>query len=334
MHRMLRSAGARLSTRRWVLLALTGGFFTLAFELARRLRKRRLERGQRAKAAEDRHIGFRWLRHEARLSRERDAEAVFRAVAAELGRRLGRAEGEHVAAHLPLGLRAVWNEETHGAGRPESFGCEELVARVQSRLGLEQPAEAETLVSIVFAWLKYLAPEERADAGAMLPQDLRELWERAQLPIVPPWRRLELPPQASRRPSLVVRFVVWEAGGGAPEEESDEIFELPAEGSRFWRRGSAFHVERIEEGKTPCVHLVRDLERESSFYEGLQEGVVFQVEQAPADGLWRAAVIAPGGRGVGSGHDDDCDVAAEAAHAEALRTLAVETGYHPEREVE
>jgi hypothetical protein len=41
----------------------------------------------------------------------------------------------------------------------------------------------------VFAWLKYLAPEERSDVDARLPADLKELWEKALLVPVGPGRR-------------------------------------------------------------------------------------------------------------------------------------------------
>lgn len=143
-----------------------------------------------AKAAEDRHIGFRWLSREAGLAREEEAEAVFRVVARLLAERIGRDEARHVASHLPLGLRDIWDEETAGVGPPRRLHRTELLDEVQARLGLERPGDAEELVEIVFAWLKHLAPEERDDVSARLPADLRALWERAILYHLGPARRL------------------------------------------------------------------------------------------------------------------------------------------------
>jgi uncharacterized protein (DUF2267 family) len=145
-----------------------------------------------AKAAEDRHIGFRWLRWAARLESEGAAEAVFRSVAHEFARRVGRNEALHLAAHLPLGLREIWLGEAAGAGAPARLGRAELVNAVQSRLGLAQAEQAEELLLVVLGWLKHLAPEETADVAALLPRDLRALWERAHPQHVPPWQRLRL----------------------------------------------------------------------------------------------------------------------------------------------
>jgi len=143
-----------------------------------------------AKAAEDRHIGFRWLAREARLPGESDAEDVFRAVARGLGECVGGDEARHIASHLPLGLRLIWEDETSDADRPHSTEAHEAIVRLQSRLGLAHEAEAQILLAIVCAWLKHLAPEERDGVAAVLSPGLRELWEKAQLPIVPPWHRL------------------------------------------------------------------------------------------------------------------------------------------------
>lgn len=146
-----------------------------------------------SKAAEDRHIGFRWLAREARLPGERDAEEVFRAVAAEFGECVGGDEARHLASHLPLGLRLIWEEETRRDGRPHFLELDELVRRLQRRLGLTSEAEAEILLTIVCAWLRHLAPEERDDVAAVLSPGLREVWEKARVPVVVPWRRLVIP---------------------------------------------------------------------------------------------------------------------------------------------
>jgi uncharacterized protein (DUF2267 family) len=150
-------------------------------------------RGDSSKAAEDRHIGFRWLARRALLPGERDAEEVFRAVAHEFSACVGAGEARHLASHLPLGLRLIWEEETRLAGRPRPVELDELVGRLQRRLGLANAADAEVLLTIVCAWLRHLAFEERDDVAAVLPPGLRELWENARVPLVMPWRRLVIP---------------------------------------------------------------------------------------------------------------------------------------------
>lgn len=321
---------------RWRAVVAAGALLGLAAALARkRTQSRRRERRRRAKAGEDRHIGFRWLRWEARLASEQDAEAVFRAVAGELGTRLGRRESAHVAAHLPLGLREIWDEEAAGRERAERVDRAALVARVQSRLGLERPQEAEYLLSVVLAWVKHLASEETSDVAAVLPVDIRQLWTEAQLPQVPPWQRLELHHGLPVRRAVPVRFLILEPGAPhAPEERDGELYELPVEGARTWRGNAAFRVARVEADGRPKIHLVHDPEREARFSGGLPSGFVLSVRQQGTGDLWRADVLGPDGRSAASSQGEDCDEAAERARAEALRRLDVASGYHPGHEEE
>jgi uncharacterized protein (DUF2267 family) len=156
-------------------------------------RRERTARRDSSKAADDRHIGFRWLAREAGLPGERDAEEVFRAVARELGECVGGDEARHLASHLPLGLRLIWEEETRRDGPPHFLGRDELTRRLQRRLGLAYEAEAEILLTIVCDWLRHLAPEERDDVAAVLSPGLRELWDQARVPVLVPWRRLAIP---------------------------------------------------------------------------------------------------------------------------------------------
>jgi uncharacterized protein (DUF2267 family) len=151
---------------------------------------------------------------EARLPGERDAQEVFRAVSELLGLHLGRDQARHIAAHLPLGLRQIWERETRDAGAPRHADRGALIRSLQSRLGLERAEEAETLLTLVCAWLKHLAPEERDDVAASLSPGLRELWTDARLPVVPSWRRLVSRPhplyepreETSNRPCQIPRI--------------------------------------------------------------------------------------------------------------------------------
>jgi uncharacterized protein (DUF2267 family) len=138
-------------------------------------------RHREEKAAEDRHIGFRWLKRESGLASEHEAEELFRSVAHALASRVGPGEARHVASHLPVGLREVWDEETAAIEEPQRFGLATLDEYVARRLGLGEEDEPDWRVELVFAWLKYLAPEEREDVGGRLPPDIRAVWERAAL---------------------------------------------------------------------------------------------------------------------------------------------------------
>jgi uncharacterized protein (DUF2267 family) len=140
-----------------------------------------MTRDRKAKAEEDRHVGFRWLAREAGLHGEAEAEATYRAVSRVLSRRIGPEETRHLASHLPLGLRDVWEEETADVTHAARFDLEQLVADVQRELGVLDSLDARWLIQIVFAWLRHLAPEERTDVAARLPKDIRDLWEHATL---------------------------------------------------------------------------------------------------------------------------------------------------------
>jgi uncharacterized protein (DUF2267 family) len=285
-------------------------------------------RRRAAKAAEDRHIGFRWLKREARLASERDAEAVFRAVAGAFGHRVGRSETRHVAAHLPLGLRELWEEETRSSGAPRALERDEFVASVASRLQIEK-GQAEVLVRIVFAWLKHLAPEEIADVSTILPPRLRELWNGAQAPYVPPWRALAI---IRLLEPLPVRFIIVEPDRAEPvEEEEGEVFQLPVRGTRLWREGRAFIVARVVEDEHARVVLVRDRLREESVYDDLPAGSRIVASERP-DGTWFARVDDSDGLLLAWSRDRDCDEAVDLAHSSAVHLLEVAGGYRPERE--
>lgn len=276
------------------------------------------------KAAEDRHIGFRWLRWAARLKDERSAEAVFRAVAAQLALRLGPGPSRHIRAHLPLGLREVWDEEAR-SGRQESVDRGELVERVRGRLGLRSGEDAERLVSLVFAWLRHLAPEERDDLSAALPADLRELWERARLE-APSWPLLHVPLRGPGGRLLHARFRTPEGSFEA------DVFDLPARRSLWWHGETPYRVRRVEQGDRPTVELARDLAVESACTGDLPTGYTLTARQRPGDGMWVAEVRDAGGHTVAWWDDEDCLAAAEEAHAIARRSLERERVYHPERE--
>ncbi|HUP33242.1 MAG TPA: DUF2267 domain-containing protein [Gaiellaceae bacterium] len=276
-----------------------------------------------SKAREDRHIGFRWLRWAARLEDEAAAEAVFRAVAAQVARRVGRDEAGHLRAHLPLGLRDVWDEEAAGARRrPEATGRDEFVAQVRARLGLESDEHAEVLTSIVFSWLRHLVPEERHDVAAVLPPGLRELWERSRLE-VPPWSRLHLPRSAGRR--VRATFI-------APEETfEEELFDLPEDGSLWWHGTRPYRVERVERRNGPAVTLADDPAARAAC--PLPAGYTLGAWRRAEEGLWVAEVRDAEGRSVAWWEHEDCLAAVEEAHAIAVRSLELAGGFHPEREV-
>ncbi len=91
--------------------------------------------------------------------------------------RLPYDERLHVLAHLPADARAL-------AGPPERLGeraprlktIPELVVAANDRGGVN-PAAGEAITRAVVAALHHLVPDEARDIAAVLPEELRALWE-------------------------------------------------------------------------------------------------------------------------------------------------------------
>ena len=106
-----------------------------------------------------------------------EPRAAVHAVLCGFSDRIPAEELAQVFAHLPADVRTV-------AGPPRRVGehltrlktVPQLVAAVTAQGGIE-PARAEEITRAVLAALRGVIPEEARDVAAVLPAELRELWE-------------------------------------------------------------------------------------------------------------------------------------------------------------
>lgn len=103
------------------------------------------------------------------------APLVVGSVLAALAERLPEAERRHVAAHLPADVRGLLSPPRRR--HVESAATTgQLTHRVAAATALDE-ARAALATRRVLHELRDLVPEESGDVAAVLPADLRELWE-------------------------------------------------------------------------------------------------------------------------------------------------------------
>jgi uncharacterized protein (DUF2267 family) len=107
----------------------------------------------------------------------RDARAAVHTVLCGFTDRIPEDEREQVLAHLPLDVRALAGPARRRGERPPRLRTlPQLVAAVTAEGGIE-PQHAEEITRAVVATLRGLVSEEARDVAAVLPAELRELWE-------------------------------------------------------------------------------------------------------------------------------------------------------------
>lgn len=108
------------------------------------------------------------------------ASLAVRAVLGSLAERIPRDELEQVRAHLPADVQSLL-QPPRRSGEPfrRMRSVPEFVAAVVSADGVA-PASASALIAAVLVAFKALVPEEVSDIGAVLPAELRHLWETPQ----------------------------------------------------------------------------------------------------------------------------------------------------------
>ena len=91
--------------------------------------------------------------------------------------RIPEGERVHVLAHLPSDARALAGPaHRHGEHAPRVKSLPQLVASAVEQGGLD-PRHAERITRSVVAALRSLVPEEADDVAAVLPAELRDLWD-------------------------------------------------------------------------------------------------------------------------------------------------------------
>lgn len=104
---------------------------------------------------------------------------VTRAVLATFAERLPEHERELVAGHLSHDVLPLFTPPArthHVAGRERSV--HDLVSAIATATGELPPDKAEQVTASVLHTLRDLVPEEARSVGAVLPKELRVLWQR------------------------------------------------------------------------------------------------------------------------------------------------------------
>ena len=109
---------------------------------------------------------------------DRSVGAVRAVLAAFLGE-LPRGERRHFMAHLPGDIRLLLEPELGSGTSPHLRRVGELVIDVVGATEGVPLGRAEHVIESVLGTLRELVPEEAHDVSAVLPADLRRLWEAA-----------------------------------------------------------------------------------------------------------------------------------------------------------
>ena len=105
------------------------------------------------------------------------ARPVVRAILATFADRLPDTERDHVRAHLPADVRSLFTPPRRTPHKSPPRTVPELVGRV-TELTDELPRDKSEQVTVaVLESFRSLVPEEADDVGAVLPTELRNLWQ-------------------------------------------------------------------------------------------------------------------------------------------------------------
>jgi uncharacterized protein (DUF2267 family) len=106
-----------------------------------------------------------------------EARAATHAVLCAFTDRVPQGEREQVLAHLPADVRALAGPvRRHGELPSRVKTLPQLLATVMLEGGIA-PEQTEGITRAVVAVLRRLVPEEAGDVAAVLPPELRELWQ-------------------------------------------------------------------------------------------------------------------------------------------------------------
>ncbi len=105
--------------------------------------------------------------------------AAVRAVLGTLAEKIPADELDHVRTHLPADVRSLMQPPRRtGAPFDRVRSAPEFVAAVLAADGIS-PTSARQVIGAVLGAFKTLVPEEVSDVAAVLPIELRELWEES-----------------------------------------------------------------------------------------------------------------------------------------------------------
>ena len=107
------------------------------------------------------------------------APAVVRGVLAAIAERIPEGERGQVAAHLPDDVRVLFTPPHRLHHLAPARTVAQLVGRITATTEAMPPEAAVSITREVIGELRSLVPDEEADVAAVLPTELRELWEKA-----------------------------------------------------------------------------------------------------------------------------------------------------------
>lgn len=105
------------------------------------------------------------------------AAAVVRGILATLADRIPEGERDQVATHLPADVRPLLSPPRRTQRTAPARTMHEFVARIAATTAELPHEQAEAIVAAVVHALRTLVPEEADDVAAILPIELRTLWQ-------------------------------------------------------------------------------------------------------------------------------------------------------------
>jgi uncharacterized protein (DUF2267 family) len=102
---------------------------------------------------------------------------VLRAILATFADRLPAGERDRLAAHLPADVRVLFTAPRRTKREAPPRTVHELVARIAAATSELPGGKAEQITAAVLSTLRLLVPEEERHVSAVLPPELRDLWE-------------------------------------------------------------------------------------------------------------------------------------------------------------
>ena len=110
---------------------------------------------------------------------EEQAPMVVRAVLGRFAERLPDGERKHLLGHLPADVLSMLETPKRLSHPRRMRSLSDLVFLILLSTDKLDPVTAPEVVTSVLGELRRLVPEEAADIAAVLPADLRALWEAA-----------------------------------------------------------------------------------------------------------------------------------------------------------
>jgi uncharacterized protein (DUF2267 family) len=105
------------------------------------------------------------------------APPVVRGILATFADRLPAGQRDQVCAHLPADVKSMFSPPRRAHRVARARTVHELVARIASTTGELPHDKAEQVTIAVLRALRSSVPDEASDVGAVLPPELRALWQ-------------------------------------------------------------------------------------------------------------------------------------------------------------